>query len=280
MTRSPSNKRLRFAAVAAIVAVCLAFASRTAWPLAATDEGDGADSPGGDEKTVIVSAFSKARQVFTTAEAAAASRAAREADAAEYSEAEGGSPGQDEGSRTTERIEELLQYPELPAGCEAVALTCVLNAMGYDVAATDIVEDYLSIDPAGVDANSYLGDPYTGGYAFPPAIINAANDYLSDAGSDAQARDISGSSFERLLEIVEAGTPVLVWSTMYFAEPTFTGSVAGPYFTYYNEHCVVLYGVSDDVVLVSDPLEGLVERDRETFERLYEACGSLAVVVE
>ena len=46
-----------------------------------------------------------------------------------------------------------------------------------------------------------------------------------------------------------------------------------------NEHCVVLYGVDGDSVLVSDPLEGLVEGDAEAFAQIYEACGSRAVLV-
>lgn len=153
--------------------------------------------------------------------------------------------------------------------------------MGYDVAATDIVEEYLPIDPSRTDPGSFLGDPYSGGGAFPPAIVTTANAFLADQGSLARAVDASGTPFDKLLEIVEEGTPVLVWSTMYFAEPSFTGELLeGGYATYYNEHCVVVYGATDDTVLVSDPLDGLVERDRAEFARLYGACGSYAVFIE
>ncbi len=186
----------------------------------------------------------------------------------------------DDAGVVTANIQELLQYPELPAGCESVALTCVLNAMGYDIAATELVANYLPIDPTSSDHNSFLGDPYSSGYAFPPAIIAAATNYFTAIGSSAEARDISGTDFEELLEIVESGTPVLVWSTMYFNEPVFTGLAVGPYATYYNEHCVVLYSFDDDVVYVSDPLDGLVERDRADFQRIYEICGSMAVIIK
>lgn len=179
-----------------------------------------------------------------------------------------------------ENVGELLQYPELPAGCESVALVCVLESMGFSLEKTDIVDSYLAIDPTYTARSEYYyGDPFSGGTAFPPAIVAAANRYLVDQGSGYRAIDVSGSTFDGLEKYLDAGYPLLVWTTMYMEEPAFSGDVFDGYAWYFNEHCVVVYGADADTVYVSDPLEGLVERDRETFESIYSACGSMAVVI-
>lgn len=180
----------------------------------------------------------------------------------------------------TSNVEALLQYPELPAGCESVSLTIVLRSMGYDLPLTTIADSYLAIDPSWGDfVTAFGGDPRTGGGTMPPAIVNAANTYLREQDAEARAHDITGTSFNELFEYIDAGYPVLTWTTMYMAEPTFSSMTQGAYTWYTNEHCVVLYGREGDDVLVSDPLEGLVRRDAAEFQHLYEACGSMAAVI-
>lgn len=176
-------------------------------------------------------------------------------------------------------VRELLQLPEFPSGCEPTSLTIVLRAMGYDVDIEDMFEGYVSLDATWTDSTSFLGDPYEGGGCFPPVIANAANDFLSDHGSTATAMDITGSTFDEVLAIADAGMPVILWTTMYQEEPSFSGQEIGPYEWYTNEHCVVVYGSEGDEVLVSDPLDGLVKRDRAYFSALFETCGSMAVVI-
>ena len=179
-------------------------------------------------------------------------------------------------------VEALLQYPEFPAGCESAALAVALRSMGFEVALGEIVEGYLPIDPSRTDfVNAFGGDPRSGGGAYAPALVRTANAYLADHGSDRVAHDLTGASFDELLEWVRAGYPVLVWTTMYGAEPAFTGQTFEGREWYSNEHCVVLYGIDPDTgaLSVSDSLEGLVTRDAASFERLYEACGSMALVI-
>ena len=66
---------------------------------------------------------------------------------------------------------------------------------------------------------------------------------------------------------------------MYLGEPDMTGIMVESYEWYNNEHCVVLYGLEGETALVSDPLEGLVERDAQEFARIFEACGNMAIVI-
>lgn len=180
-----------------------------------------------------------------------------------------------------QNIEETLQNPELPAGCEAASLAAVLKSMGYDTSPIDIVKNCLTIDPTATSERAFAGNPYIeyGGAAFPPAIVDAANAFLEERDAEERAQDVSGEAFSDMIELIERGYPVIVWSTVDMVDPAFTGAYLGRYAWYSQEHCVVLYGTQDDSVLVCDPLEGLVTRDAQEFERIWEACGSMAVLI-
>lgn len=181
-------------------------------------------------------------------------------------------------ARSVRPVEEFLQYPAgLPAGCEPVSLTLALRSLGFDAAPEELIDEFLPVDETWTDPSSYWGSPYVAGGSFPTGIVNAANAYLAAQGADLQAVDASGADFEELSALAAEGVPVLVWTTMYGGEPEFTGQYIGSYAWYTNEHCVLMYGLEDGRVLVSDPLEGLVSRDADEFGRLYEACGSHAV---
>lgn len=186
--------------------------------------------------------------------------------------------------RYTDHIQVVEQYPTYPSGCEIAALTCVLDSMGYDVTLSQMVEGrYVSYDASwsGSASSAYFGSPYGQGGAFPPAIVAAANRYLEEQGAREQARELQGLTAEELLELVSEGYPVLVWTTVSFSDPAFSGEVIDGYRWYVNEHCVVLYGLdaSADEVLVSDSISGLVRISTARFFELYEECGALAMVI-
>ena len=52
-------------------------------------------------------------------------------------------PGPTQKSHKIIDMENILQNPELPTGCESVALTMVLNYLGFDLDKTTIADDYL-----------------------------------------------------------------------------------------------------------------------------------------
>lgn len=183
-------------------------------------------------------------------------------------------------------VPELLQYPELPTGCESVALTIVLKSLGYDLEKTTIVDDYLIY--GSNFANSYVGSPYTshGGGIFGPGLAATANAFLKANGGEYKAKDITGTDFDDLLTYIDEGIPVIVWSTMYMSNVNFTGQVStykGREYKWYNtEHCVVICGYDrvNETIHVSDPLDGIVDRDWDAFEQIYETAGENAVVIE
>lgn len=76
-----------------------------------------------------------------------------------------------------------------------------------------------------------------------------------------------------------------VWFTQDYADPrfsegfTWTLPTGEEYTPYANLHCLVLAGVEGGDCLLADPLSGNTRVDKDTFERIYTAMGSRALVV-
>lgn len=184
-------------------------------------------------------------------------------------------------------VDELLQLPELPTGCESVALTIALRYYGFDdLEKTTIADDYLVYSDNFV--TGYVGDPFSedGAGCYAPGIAETANRYLREKAPYLEAKDITGSTRDELYRYLANGNPVVVWSGMYFADSIPSGMCevydGVEYEWRYNEHCIVLsgYDLERGIVEVSDPLEGKVARDAERFWELYEQMGSMAIVIE
>lgn len=176
----------------------------------------------------------------------------------------------------TQKVGYLGRDDEKVKACEPLSMTVVLNAFGFGLEAADFVDGYLEID--GDYVKGYAGSPYGLGAGFAPGMVKAANAYLTERGSALRAHDLSGSSFDSLLALAEAGYPVAVWTTVALEQPESAGVYGGAEW-FYNEHCVVLYGIQDGNVLVSDSLEGFVQRDADAFARIYETCGNRAAAI-
>lgn len=171
----------------------------------------------------------------------------------------------------------LPQRDHLVAGCEIMALCVSLQAEGFDADPNDMAHNYLRI--GGDPANDYIGEPWSDGGGYPPCIVDAANDWLAANEGEARAYNLTGSTFEGVLNLVYYGYPVAVWTTEDMAEPDFEGDPSDPDSWYFPEHVVVVYGIGGGEVFVSDSIAGLVRRDLGEFTRLYEACGYRALIV-
>lgn len=186
-------------------------------------------------------------------------------------------------------VPEVRQLPELPTGCESVALTMALEYEGFMLYKTTIAREFLIYNQETDNmAVGYIGDPFSedGAGCFAPAIAATADNFFEDQEADYVAYDISGSELEELLSYIEADTPVVLWTTMYMAEPEFTEDTAEyegkTYRWYYQEHCVVLsgYDLDNHTLQINDPLEGIVTRDYDEFKQIYDTVGKYAVVVK
>lgn len=182
-------------------------------------------------------------------------------------------------------VEELLQNPELPTGCESVALTAVLRYLGYNIEKTEIADNYLIYDEDLFWG--YVGDPYSddGAGIFPPGLTNTADGFFEINGGKYSAVNTMGYSLDELYRLVDNGYPVLVWTTMDFYEPNVidTGYYYGDeeYFWYDNEHCMVLigYDTEENSLSFCDPLEGIVSCDADVFESIYNEIGKLSMTI-
>lgn len=187
------------------------------------------------------------------------------------------------------QVPEILQNPELPTGCEAVSLTMALQYEGFDVDKITIASDFLIYNYETDNmAIGYVGDPFSeeGAGCFAPAIAATAFAFFADQEASYKAYDITETDFEDLFAYIAAGTPVILWTTMYMAEPEFTRmdtEYNGRVYRWYGqEHCVVLsgYNLEERTVQINDPLEGIVSRNMDEFISIYNLTGKNAVVLK
>ncbi len=194
-------------------------------------------------------------------------------------------------------VEDILQLPELPNGCEATSLTMLLQYLGLPADKIDIVENYLPRAdvvlqnglPYGPDPNdSYVGNPAdtTGYYCFAQPIVTAANQYLADSKSSLQAQNITGADSQALMQQLADGHPVVVWCTKEFAPLEdsinywYLNATDELYVPYSNLHCMVLCGYDDEYFYLRDPLNNeLAGVEQQVFLDSYAALNQQAVVI-
>lgn len=178
------------------------------------------------------------------------------------------------------------QYPELPTGCEITALTSVLNYYGYNVKKETMADDYLK-KGSGSFYEMFLGNPRKkeGSYGcMAQPIADAANLYFKKNSISRKAVNISGSEFDKVLDYVAEGYPVIVWNTINM-KPAYESKklvLGGKTYTWIApEHCVVVTGFDRDAneVYVADPASGLVTRNLSTFKQRYNSLKKQAVYI-
>lgn len=183
-------------------------------------------------------------------------------------------------------LELVYQNPELPTGCESVALTMLLKYYGFELDKTTIASEYLIYSSNFVEG--FIGNPFTqsGGGIYSPGLTRTANKYLNSQESELNAKNITDSTPEELYRYVSESTPVVIWNTVYNLPNNPTGNVVKwgekEYVWDRCEHCMVLsgYDLERNVVIVHDPIEGVVERDADVFWERYEKLGSMALIIQ
>ena len=183
-----------------------------------------------------------------------------------------------------------LQYPELPTGCESVALTNLLNYYGFGLGKTIIADYYLPKGSNGNFVTAFDGNPRrsSGGLmgCVAPAITIAGNNFLRAAGSGKQAKDVSFSSISSIKNRLTCGQPVEMWNTEWGSWPG--GRYAARWYNGHSyglwggNHAVVLKGYDDEqgIVYLSDSINGNVTRNAQVFFGTWQQMDSQAVVIE
>lgn len=196
-------------------------------------------------------------------------------------------------------MQNILQNPELPVGCEITALTINLRYLGFNADKVTMAKDYLPISPWGnsqyIDGELYkdsffdyfIGDPFSKGYGcFSNAIEKAANKYIADNGGGYTVKNISGSEPDVLYDYLAQDIPVICWATDGMIEPEYYESwrdnETGDKLDWYlNEHCFVLAGfdMENDLVTLNDPMKGIIDYNKTKFEKRYVQMYSQAIVI-
>lgn len=182
------------------------------------------------------------------------------------------------------------QYPELPTGCESVALTNLLNYYGFGLGKTIIADYYLPKGSNGNFVTAFDANPRrsSGGLmgCVAPAITIAGNNFLRAAGSGKQAKDVSFSSISSIKNRLTCGQPVEMWNTEWGSWPG--GRYAARWYNGHSyglwggNHAVVLKGYDDEqgIVYLSDSINGNVTRNAQVFFGTWQQMDSQAVVIE
>lgn len=194
-------------------------------------------------------------------------------------------------------FEIMKQYPELPTGCEITAMTMVLNYYGYNVDKVTMALDYMPKIQAefyrGEDGrlmgpdleNFFVGDPTeeTGYICGIGAIVTAANAYLTDVGSDMTAVAMKNAQPEELYDLIDQGTPVVIWCTINMEDRAETDGWYREDGTYMewstNDHGAVLIGYDEDTVTVADPIYSRITVSRDQFEKIFAERGGQCVIL-
>jgi uncharacterized protein YvpB len=181
----------------------------------------------------------------------------------------------------------IYQKPELPSGCESVALTMLLNYYGFNLDKTTIADNYLIFSDENF-VMGFMGNPHntSGGGAYAPSMVNTANRFLIEQESDLRAINISGTDFDDLFAFVAGGTPVMVWTTIGLSTPNPSGTVYPYGDTDYQwvsrEHCVVLsgYNLSTNEITIYDSLDGIMTYNKDDFAAVYDGMWKMAMILQ
>lgn len=185
----------------------------------------------------------------------------------------------------------ISQKPELKYGCEVTSLAMLLQYAGQNVDKQLLAEQVKKDPEPLVQTNGDIkewGDPNKGfvgditGARKGFAVYNKPLEELLRRYMGERTVNLTGGSYQALLDSVAAGHPVVVWTTGDFRLPTEWESwykdgkkVVAPF----DEHAVLLVGYDEKYAYVNDPLTGVKQRQvpHTSMKTSWEALGKQAL---
>ena len=178
----------------------------------------------------------------------------------------------------------IMQMPELPTGCEAVSTTMLLNNYGFSIDKSDFTSKYIDYEYHRSEDMYYkyfFGNPFSiyGSYCNPNVCSKAILKYFDELNvKELSPVDLTNKDFDYLLNLVSLDTPIAIWVTIDYIEP----SVKNNEFDvteYYPSHCVVLKGYDNlnGVVYINDPLLGDISKSYTLVKDLYNKMGKRSI---
>ncbi|WP_340673739.1 C39 family peptidase [Brevibacillus agri] len=185
----------------------------------------------------------------------------------------------------------ISQKPELHNGCEVTSLAMLLQHAGQNVDKRVLAEQ-VPKDPEPLvkeqgDIKEW-GDPNIGfvgdmtGVRKGFAVYNKPLEKLLRRYMGERTVNLTGASYQALLDQVAAGRPVVIWATGDFQLPTEWESwykdgkkVVAPF----DEHAVLLVGYDETYAYVNDPLTGAKQQKvaHKALESSWTALGKQAI---
>lgn len=162
-------------------------------------------------------------------------------------------------------VENILQNPKLPNGCEVVSLAIVLNYFGYNIDPVTLYNDYMP------NSNYLDGNPWTtyvgnatglGLGCYAPCVKKTGDDYLKSVEGKHYVRDVSYKKLEEYEQFLREGKPIIMWGLLdmtWNPHIAWGARVGGKEVIWYSySHCLVLIGYTEDEYIFCDPLEGIM----------------------
>ncbi len=183
-------------------------------------------------------------------------------------------------------VDNIMQKPSLPNGCEAVSLAIALNYVGYSVDPLTLYDEYMPKSPYknGDPWISYIGDAKNKGLGcYAPCVVITGNAYLDSIRSSKDVHNVSYGSFSYYKSLIDEGVPVIMWGTIGMnrnASVCWSGNVNGKRVMWHTySHCLVLIGYTDDTYIFCDPLVGITEYDKISVEHSFEINFEQACII-
>ncbi|OOB77449.1 MAG: hypothetical protein BEN18_10380 [Epulopiscium sp. Nuni2H_MBin001] len=166
-------------------------------------------------------------------------------------------------------VDIIAQHPELPTGCEATALTMLLNYHGIMVTKEDVASIMPKSDAPELSYKmkyadnpnfTFIGDPFSeDGYGvYAPVILDMIEWFLPG-----RRVDLSGGSFDVVFDSIDRGEPVIIWATINMIPPERGSSWELPNGNTFNwishEHAMVVVGYDENYIYINDPYTGELE---------------------
>jgi uncharacterized protein YvpB len=227
----------------------------------------------------------QAAKVEAAKEQAAKEEAAKEEAAKAQAAAQ--AAAQQQGKILDVPLIDQLSAPGLYNGCEVTSLAMILNYNGFHVTKNELADNIARVPltyQSGLKGNpnvGFVGNMEVGpGYAvYNGPIYNLAKRYAGN-----EAVNLTGSSFETILDKVNQGEPVWIITTETFAPVSDFETWHTPQGTIsisFSEHSVVITGYDPNYIYINNPYGQKNQKlNRTRFEEAWEQMGSQAVVIE
>ena len=185
----------------------------------------------------------------------------------------------------------INQHPELPTGCEATALTMLLQYHGYKITKQQVAKDLPKASRPTVKngrlygespEKAFLGDPFSksGFGVFSPVILKMVENYLPG-----RAENLGGGSFDKIYEALDQGRPVMIWTPIGMVAPVENSRWTTPegktVIWKTPEHAVVAVGYDETYIYINDPYSGTQKKyKKELVKTRWEQMGKQAVAIK